>query len=269
MDSSADDDYSLRELIKSGGYGSVSGGIRLKDNYPVAMKCIRSSRDMVFLKEGLPMEVFCLQQLADVDGVTELLDWFYDLKTERYVLIFERYTNLHDLYHYTRHYNTLPEETCKGICRKLVTILCKMKKMGFIHGDIKTENIMFDQQTSEVKLVDFGACMITNSKNERDDEFNSSLGTQSYCPPEWHRVSLYSGTRATVWAIGVCLCDMTLGYIPFNTIRETKRNDHRFLRKAGLSDQLTDLIRLCLKTKPSDRIKLEMISRHPWLALTD
>ena len=81
---------------------------------------------------------------------------------------------------------------------------------GYIHCDIKLENIVLD--TNGVpKLIDFG---LVNSANS---------GTQYYAAPEVYEKQIHNGID--VWALGICLFASLCGFFP---LKIAKKCDWRF-----------------------------------------
>ena len=102
------------------------------------------------------------------------------------------------------------------------------------------------------------------STNLNDFFFNFS-GTRVYAPPEWIKFRRYRADSLTVWSLGILLYDMVCGDIPFETDNQIKRAQVLFKPSLRLSEEVKDLIRLCLTISTSDRINLEGIFNHSWL----
>ena len=89
--------------------------------------------------------------------------------------------------------------------------------MNIIHRDIKLDNILIDEKTKMVKLIDFGFSVILNNNMTRLKIF---CGTPSYMSPEITRKHEYDGKPVDVWALGVLLYVMITGTSPFKGTNE-------------------------------------------------
>ena len=77
------------------------------------------------------------------------------------------------------------------------------------HRDIKLDNIIFDEETLQVKIIDLGFAQISN------EPLKVFCGTPSYMSPEIVSKKEYSGQAADIWAIGVVLYVLLTGMLPF------------------------------------------------------
>ena len=86
-----------------------------------------------------------------------------------------------------------------------------------IHRDIKLDNILIEEGTRMVKLIDFGFSVLTATPDQRLKVF---CGTPSYMAPEITRKSDYEGRPVDILALGVLLYVMLCGEFPFRGTSE-------------------------------------------------
>lgn len=80
-----------------------------------------------------------------------------------------------------------------------------------VHRDIKPANIMFDPDTSEVKITDFGIARITDSSKTKT---GTVLGTPTYMSPEQLAGKKVDG-RSDLYSLGAMFYQMLTGTPPF------------------------------------------------------
>jgi serine/threonine protein kinase len=206
-----------------------------------------------------------MYRLAECKGCIQLID--YIERGDRYFIIMERPEKCMDLWYYINLKGRLSEYLSRVFFKQVVEIILEMRERNVFHRDIKDENILVDMQTLQLKLIDFGAgtCFINPDAN-----FNEFHGTRVYSPPEWITNQSYNAAQATVWSLGVLLYNMVYGNIPFekdydivNCILDFNKystvNNH-------VSPHINDLIIRCLRVNVLERIKLDDILNHQWLA---
>ncbi|KAL1259381.1 hypothetical protein QQF64_009958 [Cirrhinus molitorella] len=82
-------------------------------------------------------------------------------------------------------------------------------KRGVFHRDIKMENLLVNQDTMEVKLIDFGC-----GAQMKKLGYEVFSGTKAYCPPEVTVNGRYHAKPTAVWSLGIFLFMMACGYYP-------------------------------------------------------
>ncbi len=172
---------------------------------------------------------------------------------------------------------------------------CHNKRI--VHRDLKPENVMLHRGVGsvgegavQVKIVDFGMAIAMESGDfER-------CGTPHYMSPEQFdgRIKPSLEDLVDIWALGVILYQMLSGFLPFTVKTETqwggpsaiKENVVRPGRLAldgrayvfdlgrydeipSISSQASDLIKKCLKTQTSERIRMADIKIHQWMLMED
>jgi len=254
-----EDKYGVGGVIGKGGFGTVYRGIRKKDKLRVAIKHIakRKVTGMEMLNDlKVPLEVALMHAAQNVEGVVKLLDYFE--RPDSFVIVMEKPENCKDMFDYITEKGSIEESVARGFFKQIVQIVLACHSNGVIHRDIKDENILVNDKTQKVKLIDFGSGAFI--KDSMKTEFE---GTRAYSPPEWIRCSRYLDNEATVWSFGILLYDMVCGDIPFETDEEICEAELNF--KSKVSETCQNLIRSCLRIRPRDRIDIGQVLSHPWL----
>lgn len=83
---------------------------------------------------------------------------------------------------------------------------------GVVHRDIKPANIMFDSDTGEIKITDFGIARITASNKTKT---GTIMGTPSYMSPEQILGKKIDG-RSDLFSLGIMMYEMLAGKQPFS-----------------------------------------------------
>lgn len=257
-----DRQFQVGHILGEGGFGRVYAGVRIRDNFPVAIKQIAKTKVPAWGKingERVPLEICLLRKVSNVQGVIRLIDW-YELP-DCFIIIMERPEAVKDLFDYITERRWVPEHEARHLFRQVVHIVRDCHAAGVIHRDIKDENLLVthDRYGRQVlKLIDFGSGAYLKDKIYTDFD-----GTRVYSPPEWIQHNQYQGVPATVWSLGILLYDLVCGDIPFEHDDQIVSARVRF--RVSVSEQCQNLIRSCLRVDPLDRPSLEQILQHPWL----
>ena len=86
-----------------------------------------------------------------------------------------------------------------------------MHSRGYAHRDLKMDNILFDSETEQIKIIDFGFSL----KTKEDQRLDSYCGTPHYMDPEIAKKVPYLAFAAAIWAAGVILYIIYVGKLPF------------------------------------------------------
>ena len=76
---------------------------------------------------------------------------------------------------------------------------------------MKPENVLLDSR-GHVKLIDFGFAKQMENVTQRT---YTNCGTPGYCAPEVMLPKTGHTYRADLWSIGILICEMLGGFIPF------------------------------------------------------
>jgi serine/threonine-protein kinase len=145
----------------------------------------------------------------------------------------------------------------------LLDVLAAAHEAGFVHRDIKPQNL-FLTTDGMLKLLDFGIARAPMDDDERcaKTRFGVTMGTPGYMPPEqaggnWARV----GPRSDVWAVGATLFRLLTG-APVHEARSAEKLIRLAVlmpalpvhaREPSAPQWLADVIDTALSFEPEDR----------------
>ena len=117
-----------------------------------------------------------------------------------------------DLAPNTKKDNLLPLPKVFELIAKSASALEYAHKENVVHRDIKPANIMWDKESNELKITDFGIARITDSSKTKTGVV---LGTPSYMSPEQLSGKKVDG-RSDLFSLGVMFYQMLTGTLPFS-----------------------------------------------------
>lgn len=226
--------YTIIHKIGKGSYGNVY--LAMKDNIKFVLKTIAATID-----DSIPHEVVMMRHLQHVDGVPKLYDYY--VYGKYCVIVMDYLPDSVDLLKWFLMQTGNVDDKVMDIFKKLVLILIEIDKSGFVHRDIKLENVIVDKHLS-VRVIDFDHCI------EKDKEpFTKFNGTISYYPPEWFQNGKCLSEPMTVWSLGVLLYKLLTGCNPFPSVHKF---DPGFQRVIGYKSLMENLF----QNDPDERIAL-------------
>jgi len=96
-----------------------------------------------------------------------------------------------------------PEEMVRFYFQQIISAVEHMYSKGFVHLDIKLDNILMDEKGNAI-LSDFGSATLKEGP-KKDGILYVFYGTDQYMSPELQAKTPYNGEKADVFALGVCL----------------------------------------------------------------
>jgi serine/threonine protein kinase len=159
----------------------------------------------------------------------------------------------------------LPLRTALWIARHSAEALAALHKAGFLHGDIKPDNIRLANDQQAI-LIDLGFAH-RPGENAHLLKRGYVLGTIEYLAPELCAFDEESGTAGDLFSLGVTLFEMLTGDLPYprGTIAETLRRHSAeppadiCRRMPHLPAGLLSLIDGLLARRPEERPRAPLI----------
>lgn len=237
---------SLEETVILGGAGSSPGGTVLLDGggvekpmlgrYEVERELGKGAMGAVYLGKDpkisrvVAIKTMALSQEFEDDELVEVKERFFReaetagrLNHPNIVTIFDageehdlayiamEFLKGTDLSKYIKPDTILPLNKVLSIIQRSADGIDYASKNNVVHRDIKPANIMWDPETDECKITDFGIARITDSSKTKT---GMVLGTPSYMSPEQLAGKKVTG-QSDIFSLGVMLFQMVTGKLPF------------------------------------------------------
>uniref|UniRef100_A0A4W2HJD2 non-specific serine/threonine protein kinase n=1 Tax=Bos indicus x Bos taurus TaxID=30522 RepID=A0A4W2HJD2_BOBOX len=165
------------------------------------------------------------------------------------------------------------EREAAEIMRDIGTAIQFLHSRNIAHRDVKPENLLYTSKDKDavLKLTDFGF-----AKETTQNALQTPCYTPYYVAPEVLGPEKYDKS-CDMWSLGVIMYILLCGFPPFysNTGQAISPGMKRRIRLgqygfpspewSEVSEDAKQLIRLLLKTDPTERLTITQFMNHPWI----
>ncbi|CAH6777761.1 Mapkapk3 [Phodopus roborovskii] len=165
------------------------------------------------------------------------------------------------------------EREAAEIMRDIGTAIQFLHSQNIAHRDVKPENLLYTSKERDavLKLTDFGF-----AKETTQNALQTPCYTPYYVAPEVLGPEKYDKS-CDMWSLGVIMYILLCGFPPFysNTGQAISPGMKRRIRLgqygfpkpewSEVSEDAKQLIRLLLKTDPTERLTIMQFMNHPWI----
>lgn len=256
--------YTVFNVLSSTGQSIVYQAFKDKDESlkPYVLKVIERRRQSPKAVMSLESEIRIMQQVSH-PNIIKLCEVYYD--TEYIILVIE-YGMRGDLVKILDSKGIIDCKVALDIMKQIFEALAYLHSHSIAHRDVKLENIVI-MDDGTPKLIDFGLAknyeVSQNSFSfDPDIKFKRVLrttfcGTIEYMAPELFNGSAFSDPFAPdVWAAGMCLYVMCLGYFPWienETSFKDQITNFKIRIPANWPEILKRVVKMSLAIDPAER----------------
>ncbi|WP_433927367.1 AAA family ATPase [Sorangium cellulosum] len=165
----------------------------------------------------------------------------------------------------------MPLERFFPLALRITEALAELHRHRIIHKDIKPQNLLYNPDTDEVKITDFG--IASRAPRESQDLTHTGLieGTLAYMAPEQTgRMNRWIDERTDLYSLGVTFYQMLTGSLPFRArdplewvhchIAQTPLPPHAIVH--SVPPMLSAVVLKLLAKAPEERYQSALGLRH-------
>ncbi|MEG3907099.1 AAA family ATPase [Microcoleus sp. w2-18bC1] len=205
--------YQISEKLHESSNSLVYRGDRQADNLPVILKMLKESYPSPEKIAWFKRE-YEITQNINLPGVIDVYS-FQNLENQ-WVIALEDFggESLNQII--AKKQFTIAEFLHLAI--EIVDILSQVHQQHIIHKDINPSNIVLNQQTGKLKLIDFGISTTLSQENPTFLNPNVLEGTLAYISPEQTgRMNRTIDYRTDFYSLGITFYELLTGQLPFPT----------------------------------------------------
>ena len=261
-------EYRIDGVLGQGGFGIAYAATDVNLNARVVVKeylpedfayrttdhsvCARDDQDQDFYQTGLDSFLVEARTLATFrhPHIVRVARFFEANRTAYMVLEYERGESLKS---WRRKHENVPEAQIVSLLAPLFNGLAVVHRSGYLHRDIKPDNIYVRDEDGSLVLLDFGAARQTASEKAE----TGTVVTPGYAAIEQYAGGGRQGPWTDIYALGATLFWLVTGKKPIDAPARLQDPDPlpsaTLLGQGRYSEEFLGAIDWALKMHPSDR----------------
>jgi predicted ATPase/signal transduction histidine kinase len=223
--------YKIHEIAEETLNSIIAFGVELSTDRPCILKLLNTDYPSQQAIIRLKHEAEITREL-DVDGIIKAYGCvsYRSQNTNHIALILEDFKgqSLASLWEEIQGITIFLD-----IAIQIVTILGDLQAHHVIHKDIKPHNILYNLETKQIKLTDFGIATQLSSENPIIKNPDFLEGTLPYMSPEQTgRMNRNLDYRTDFYSLGVTFYQLLTGQLPFHGIDDAMEWVHCHIAKS-------------------------------------
>jgi casein kinase I family protein HRR25 len=233
--------YKIIEKLNNGEFGTIFKAENIRTKELVAIKMESISVETKMLKR----ETQIYQYLGKAVGIPQV-KWFGSTEEYNYMVL--------PLFGDSLASKTFSLVDSFSIGQKIVKILSFIHGKGLIHRDVKPDNFVFNQDGTDVYIIDFGLCKKYIDNDNKHIEIKSGktiIGTPNFVSINVHN-GIEPSRRDDLISVAYIILCLINGGLPWQTKREMKdikRQKQLILQWCNTPEELIKYIHYCENLK--------------------
>lgn len=257
-----DDRYLLLQQIGEGGMGKVFKAKELDLERTVAIKFLQLLlHSDVRSRRRFEREAAVLSELNH-PGIVSFYRFGIEESTVPYLVM--EFIDGKSLSAVLREQRRLPISDCQDIAIQICQAMVAAHQRGILHRDLKPGNVIVEERSGAIKIVDFGlAGIIGNAQGQKLTQTGVLIGSLPYMSPEQCTggISQTVDQRSDIYSLGCVLFEMVSGAPPIAGSAPLEMMHKHATAVAPLLSDLVDgvpiefqsIVAKMLAKKPNDR----------------